>query len=139
MMSSSASMRWKAAAAAALATAGSGAERGMLIKVPMAGWENAKRWSGFSGGTDRQADRSRTAASSAESRNPKPETGGCSNIIQQKKGRPNQAGHELKSDRTANQALTTGTTGGSLKMLCAPGMGGCKVRKAPHFTLAQSL
>ena len=39
----------------------------------------------------------------------------------------------------ANHALATGTIGGSLKMSCMLGMGGCKIRKAPHSILAQSV
>ena len=37
------------------------------------------------------------------------------------------------------QALATARTGGSLKMSCWLGMGGVKVRNAPHSILAQSV
>ena len=54
------------------------------------------------------------------------------------KERPaNQAGHESKPCRAVAQAWTTGTTGGSLKMSCLLGTGGCKVRKEPHSILEQ--
>ena len=38
----------------------------MVINVPIAGWENSKRWSGLAGGAERQAVSKRTAASSGE-------------------------------------------------------------------------
>jgi hypothetical protein len=46
----------------------------MVIKVPIAGCENSKRWSGASGGTDRQAAKSSRTARRGKSRRPKTET-----------------------------------------------------------------
>jgi hypothetical protein len=85
----------------------------MVIIMPIAGRENSKRWSGFSAGTERQATRSRRAASRVQIRNPKPETRrkaegpksegvAGSNIVQDKKKRPAlQAGHETRPNAAA--------------------------------------
>src|ERR1035441_5138715 len=66
-------MRWKAAAAAALAAVESGGSRVMVIRVPIAGCVNSKRCGGLAGGVARQAERSVRAASRGEIRSPKAE------------------------------------------------------------------
>src|ERR1039458_2254681 len=45
----------------------------MVIRVPIAGWENSKRCGGWGGGVERQAERSVRAARRGEIRRPKAE------------------------------------------------------------------
>src|ERR1035441_6421176 len=98
----------------------------MVIKVPIAGWEKAKRWSGFSVGVDWQEARSRSRARKGKVRWPKVKTRrkakgpktvarGCSNIVLEKERPANLAGLDFKPCRAVPHAWTTGTTAGSLK------------------------
>jgi hypothetical protein len=45
----------------------------MVIRVPIAGWENSKRSRGVAGGAERQAERNRRAERSGKIRKPKTE------------------------------------------------------------------